>query len=97
LIDPMTKEIISKVAELDEDGKEKLDGRGIVNDHWFILNVKFAWKDAPAPPVVAAPATPVYYDTRSRAALVPTDRTKEDKRDEAERVGGRRIKGLEDF
>jgi len=51
LIDPMTKEIISKVVELDEDGKEKIDSKGEVvykvNDHWFILNAKFIWKDAP--------------------------------------------------
>jgi len=54
LIDPMTKEIISKVADLDEDGKEKIDRQGKViykeNDHWFILNVKFIWKDAPPAP-----------------------------------------------
>ena len=52
LIDPMTKEIISKIAELDEGGKPKIDPRtGKVvykdNDHWFVLNVKFIWKDAP--------------------------------------------------
>ncbi len=53
LIDPMTKEIISKVAELDEYGKKKIDRRGEVvykvNDHWFVLNAKFVWRDAPAP------------------------------------------------
>jgi len=51
LIDPMTKEIISKVVELDENGKEKIDSKGEVvykdNDHWFILNAKFIWKNAP--------------------------------------------------
>ncbi len=51
LIDPMTKEIISKVAELDESGEEKVDRSGNVvynaNDYWFILNLKFVWKDAP--------------------------------------------------
>ena len=51
LIDPMTKEIISKVAELDEKGKKKTDRSGKVvykgNDHWFKLDVKFIWKDAP--------------------------------------------------
>lgn len=51
LIDPMTKEIISKVAELDEEGREKINKSGKVvykiNDHWFVLNVKFLWKDAP--------------------------------------------------
>ena len=53
LIDPMTKEIISRVVELDENGREKLgrDGDVVykVNDHWFTLDVKFVWKDAPKP------------------------------------------------
>lgn len=51
LIDPMTKEIISKIPELDENGRKKIDRNGKVvykiNDHWFRLNVKFLWKDAP--------------------------------------------------
>ncbi len=51
LIDPMTKEIISKVARLDEYGREKLDRSGNVdyevNDHWFVLKIKLVWKDAP--------------------------------------------------
>ena len=51
LIDPQTAEIISKVAKLDEDGREKIDRSGKVvykvNDHWFVLNVKFVWRDAP--------------------------------------------------
>jgi len=51
LIDPMTKEIISRVAELDEYGKEKIDKAGNVvykdNDSWFILDAKFFWKNAP--------------------------------------------------
>lgn len=51
LIDPMTKEIISKVAELDENGKKKVDRSGRVvyrvNDYWFKLDAKFIWKDAP--------------------------------------------------
>jgi len=53
LIDPMTNEVINKVAELDENGKQKIY-RGTpvfkVGDHWFVLNVKFVWKDAPEPP-----------------------------------------------
>lgn len=52
LIDPMTREIINKVSELDENGLEKKDrlGRVIyqVNDHWFKLNAKFLWRAAPA-------------------------------------------------
>ena len=51
LIDPMTKEIISKVAELDKDRKKKVDRSGKdvyrVNDHWFRLDLKFIWKDVP--------------------------------------------------
>jgi hypothetical protein len=50
LIDPMTKETISKVAVLNEDGKPKLyRGKEVyeVNDHWFVLNVKFVWRDVP--------------------------------------------------
>jgi hypothetical protein len=51
LIDPMTREIISKVAELDDKGRKKTDRSGKVvyksNDHWFRLDIKFTWKDAP--------------------------------------------------
>jgi type IV pilus assembly protein PilM len=65
LIDPMTKEIISKMPEFDEEGREKLDNKGkpdyTVNDHWFILNVKFAWRDAPKPAAVASPAASAGY------------------------------------
>ena len=55
LVDPMTKEVISRVAELDEQGNKKIDpmtGKPVyeVNDHWFRLNVKFLWKDAPEKP-----------------------------------------------
>ena len=58
LIDPMTKEIISKIAKLKEDGATETDRLGKVvyqiNDHWFRIKVKFLWKkDAPkeAPPI----------------------------------------------
>ena len=51
LIDPMTKEIISKVVYLDEDGRAKFNRSGKkvykVNDHWFTLNCKFILKNAP--------------------------------------------------
>jgi len=53
LIDPMTGETISKEPVLNEDGKQKLyRGKPVfkVNDHWFVLNLKFIWKDAPEPP-----------------------------------------------
>jgi len=101
LIDPMTKEIISKVAELDEDGKEKLDNRGkpiyTDNDYWFILNVKFLWRDAPAPPVVAvtAPAMAAYPGSQSRTSALPADSTQQVKPAEAERTSGKRTIGLE--
>jgi hypothetical protein len=47
LVDPM------KVPVLNEEGKQVLyQGRPVyrVNDHWFELNVKFVWKEAPEPP-----------------------------------------------
>ncbi|MBA7636219.1 Cell division protein FtsA [subsurface metagenome] len=54
LRDPMTKEIVGKVAELDRDGRIKTDRAGKVvykaNDYWFVLNAKFIWKDAPKKP-----------------------------------------------
>ncbi|MHC4190697.1 MAG: pilus assembly protein PilM [Planctomycetota bacterium] len=67
LVDPMTKETINKVAVLDEDGKPKLyRGKEVyeVNDHWFVLNVKFVWREAPEALVEAAqpplPGQPMY-------------------------------------
>jgi len=51
LVDPMTKELISKLSELDENGREKIDRSGNViykvNDHWFALSFKLIWKDRP--------------------------------------------------
>ena len=58
LIDPMTKETINKEQVLNEDGKPALyRGQPVykVNDHWFVLNAKFVWRDAPEPP---KPKTP---------------------------------------
>jgi type IV pilus assembly protein PilM len=58
LIDPMTKEIISKVPVFDEYGQQKLDDQGEprykINDRWFVLNVKLKWKEAPAAPEASA-------------------------------------------
>ncbi len=53
LLDPMTKEIISKTAQLDASGREVVNprtGERLLqeNDHWFILNFKLEWRDAPA-------------------------------------------------
>ena len=53
LVDPMTRETINKVPVLDEDGEQVIrNGRPVsrVNDHWFVLNVKFEWTEAPEPP-----------------------------------------------
>jgi type IV pilus assembly protein PilM len=55
LMDPMTKETISKTAAIDDKGKKKIDiktGKETyeVNDRWFKLNVKFVWKDAAGEP-----------------------------------------------
>ena len=51
LVDPMTREIISKIAEVDQRGRKKTDRAGNIiykaNDNWFVLNVKFAWNGAP--------------------------------------------------
>ncbi len=74
LIDPMTKEEIGKVAKLDDFGKEMLDRDGNpvyeTNDYWFILNVKFVWKDAPIEPETPGmgmlPGSP--YGMRARPA-----------------------------
>ena len=49
--DPMTKEVISKVAEVDENGREKINRAGKIvykdNDYWFRLDMKFVWKESP--------------------------------------------------
>ena len=51
LVDPMTKEIISRIPKPDDQGKPRPD-IGLddyeVNDHWFILRLKFSWEDSPA-------------------------------------------------
>jgi len=87
LVDPMTNEIISKIAEMDETGKQKLDrGKPVfkVNDHWFLLNAKFVWKDAPEPPALpsmypfgmpsapsASPSAPPSSGSSSRRSSTP--------------------------
>ncbi len=54
LVDPMTREVINKVSELDSDGRQRISAQGKpvfkVNDHWFVLNLKLLWRDAPEPP-----------------------------------------------
>ena len=72
LIDPMTKEIINKVSELDEYGREKIDRKGRpiyeINDNWFVLNVKFVWREAPSLP--EPPRSPYGYP-QPRTATAP--------------------------
>jgi hypothetical protein len=74
LIDPMTKELISKIAEWDENGRPKLDRRGMpihtVNDHWFVLNVKFVWVDAPEAVKAVAPTFPGMPGMMGRPGMV---------------------------
>jgi len=53
LVDPMTRETINKVPVLNEEGAQVIrNGKPVfrVNDHWFVLNVKFEWTEAPEPP-----------------------------------------------
>jgi type IV pilus assembly protein PilM len=61
LRDPLTKEIISKISMLDQNGREVLTPGGQtayeVNDHWFVINLKFVWRDAPEPPESATQGT----------------------------------------
>lgn len=49
LVDPMTKEVISKVPLKDTSGRKRLDSLGRelyeVNDHWFILRFKLQWRE----------------------------------------------------
>jgi len=49
LLDPMTKEIISRVPKADSQGKARVGGKlddYKVNDQWFILRMKLLWNDA---------------------------------------------------
>jgi hypothetical protein len=53
LIDPLTKEIMNEISVLDEKGKPAYyQGKEVkqVNDHWFVLNIKLIWRDAPEAP-----------------------------------------------
>jgi type IV pilus assembly protein PilM len=92
LVDPMTRETISKVPELDENGKQRIDrNRGEpvfkVNDHWFVLNVKFIWTDAPEPP--EQPVNPMFQGMRGpgRSAPPPSSGT----------TGGSSLSGIDDI
>ena len=59
-VDPLTKEIMNEQAILDEKGRPRMymdKPVTKVNDHWFLLKLKFIWRGAPeAPaPVVTSP------------------------------------------
>ncbi|MBN1788258.1 MAG: type IV pilus assembly protein PilM [Sedimentisphaerales bacterium] len=49
LVDPQTNEEISKTANINKEGRKQYDSFGkplyIERDMWFILRVKFIWKD----------------------------------------------------
>ncbi|MFC1677938.1 hypothetical protein ACFL3G_12870, partial [Planctomycetota bacterium] len=70
LLDPMTKEVISKKPVLNERGVAVKDKKGNpvyeINDHWFNLNFKLLWKDAPKKPEEATEKS-----TRKRAKRKP--------------------------
>jgi hypothetical protein len=75
LIDPMTEETISRIAEWEENGRPKLDSRGTqvvtVNDHWFVLKVKFIWRDAPESVKAKAPELPAYMRGATMGGRTP--------------------------
>ena len=79
LIDPMTREIISKIPEWEANGQPKLDRRGMpihtVNDHWFVLNVKFVWRDAPESVKFVAPTYPGMMGGRMGMPATPVTPT----------------------
>ncbi|OHB57082.1 MAG: hypothetical protein A2173_04110 [Planctomycetes bacterium RBG_13_44_8b] len=51
LIDPQTKEEMSRTFKLDDEGRKTYDSFGnplyIERDRWFIIRAKFIWKNAP--------------------------------------------------
>jgi hypothetical protein len=67
LIDPLTKEIMNEVPELNPDGTQRVDqGKEVtrVNDHWFVLKVKFIWRGAPEAPEPEVPVNPYMQTPR---------------------------------
>jgi hypothetical protein len=54
VVDPLTKELMNDQPVLDSKGRQlnTIDGKPVtkVNDHWFLLKVKFIWRDAPEGP-----------------------------------------------
>jgi len=82
LVDPMTNEIINKIAEMDENGRQRIyQGQPVfkVSDHWFVLNLKLVWKEAPEPPkqAVTSPyGMPMSQPSPSAPASTPSSRPK---------------------
>ncbi|HBG77316.1 MAG TPA: hypothetical protein DDW84_00510 [Phycisphaerales bacterium] len=58
LLDPLTKEEISKTYDLDEKGRKKLDSFGkpmfIERDKWFRIKAKILWKNSPPSTAVSS-------------------------------------------
>jgi len=78
LLDPMTKEVIGKMPVLNEYGQPKLDlGKPMyeVNDHWFVLNAKFVWKNAPPSPERPRSATALQPQVQPRPSTTSTTTT----------------------
>jgi len=53
VVDPLTKEIMNEQPILDEKGRPRMymdKPVTKVNDHWFLLKIKFKWRDAPEGP-----------------------------------------------
>ena len=80
LIDPMTKEVISRQVSVDETGRKITDRQGNpvyrTNDHWFTLNLKLKWKDAPAKAAAGKEAGKV-GKTAEQSASKPAPSSKE--------------------
>ena len=75
LVDPLTKEEMSKTFDIDEKGRKKDDSFGqpvyIERDKWFRIKVKFLWKNAPqlqGQPQAAAPAAPAAAPAKGRSS-----------------------------
>jgi type IV pilus assembly protein PilM len=88
LIDPMTKEVISRQVRVDETGKKETDRKGNpvyqTNDQWFVLNLKLKWKDASGQPAASqadvSSATSAPINTTAPAAPATSFRKKADSR-----------------
>jgi hypothetical protein len=74
LIDPMTKEVISRQVRVDENGRKETDRQGKpvyqANDHWFVLNLKLKWKEPPVEAAGKAAVKPKSAVTTNKAAPV---------------------------